>query len=499
MKAYNPNVTNTFADADFSMQSSILYGLDQSLPNVIKQGTFTCASGNCTWPAFESLAICSRCSDLTDTLERLVTDARLYTVLETDNGAASITKDGGTAFRLANGLYIDNSNGWVYGLINEGGSDDIFGAVMMTSFGTSNASETVTMSDLDDTLIWAESMIRITPDAANASAVWPNLPVSATECALHYCINRYTPTVVNGTLQVETETVSDATRETASWQPEGSNTDVLNDTMRASIAFSSYYSVIQRTDLALTSPATGEQFNLSQNAVDSISAHFQTNFATPDSRTEAMNITDDGEHPGRLNGYYMNSSNVQYTPGVMQALFAADDLNATFASLAASMSNAMRAGADTASSIVHGEKGTETTFYEIAWPWIALPGTLVVAGLVFLALTIHANSRLPEDSAAAHAWKSSSLAVMSRGTAVGEVLGGDLQSVKQMERRSQSMRVTLFGKTDLSGFPLDEMPFDHSEIDQLSATGGARKGGQVRDHTRELSESGDDSSIPLSR
>lgn len=459
------------------MQSAILYGLDQPLQNVIEQGSFNCPTGNCTWPAFESLAVCSRCADLTDSLEEIVTDGRLYTSLEADNGAASITYNGGTAFRLANGLYIDNQNGWAYGKVNDGASDDIFGAVMMTTFGTGNASETVSMQDLD-TLIWSASMIRVNADPSNTSAVWPNLPRAATECAIFYCVNSYETAVINGTLQETSDQVANVTRLSDSWQVQGQNADLLNETMRDSIAFNSYFSVLARTDLTLQSPATGDKFNISQAAVDSVSSHFHGSFA---STLRTFNVTQDGTKPvvsGRLNGFYMNSSQVQYSPGVMQALFSSADLNATFAAMATSMSNAVRTAAagaeDEDNSSVGGSRGDLVTFYRIVWPWISLHCLVVVAGLVFLVVTVWENQG--RRGAAAPVWKSSSLAVMSRGAAVREVLEG-AHRVQHMEEKARATRVSLFEKDITASYPLHHVAFDPLEQEEgrRVETGGSKK------------------------
>ncbi|KAF3768099.1 hypothetical protein M406DRAFT_254587, partial [Cryphonectria parasitica EP155] len=471
---YVANVTNTFADADFSMQSAILFGLDQPVENVIQQTSFQCQTGNCSWPEVESLAICSTCVDLTSRLERLVTDGALYCNLEADNGACATTLDGGTAFRLSNGLYIDNQNGWQYGSVDQ---DDIFGAVMMTTLGTGNASETVAMQDLS-TLIWSMTMIEVNADPANASAAWPNLPRSAMECALHYCVKSYESVVTNGTLKLNKEELVNSTRVQESWQPED-NADVLNSTMLDSIEFNGYFSVIPRTDLALSSAVTGDQFNVSQAAVDSISSHFQGAFA---STLREYNITDNGSKSGRMNGFYMNSSNVQYAPGVMQALFSSADLNATFVALAASMSNAMRAGADQDfddnSNLVSGSTGVLTTFYRIVWPWISLQGFVIVAGALFLAFTIRKSGG---NSDAVPVWKSSTLAVMSRGPAVGGVLDG-LHRVAQMEERAKTAKVMLFEKADSASAPLDSLQFDPLEVEEgpealgYSSTGTNKSG-----------------------
>lgn len=481
------------------MQSAILYGLDQPTQNVIKQTPFNCTTGNCTWPAFESLAICNRCTDLTDRLEQLVSDGSLYASLEKDNGAATRNTYGGTAFRLPNGLYIDNQNGWIYGGKDvQGPNGPIYGAVMMTTFGTGNASETVSMQDMD-TLIWSMTMIRVSADSTNASAAWPDLPRSAMECAISYCVNNLEMEVVNGTLQENVQQASDVTRTSDSWQPVGDHTDVLNATMVESIEFNGYFSIVPRTDLSLRSAATGGRFNVSQAAVDSISSYIRGTLA---STLRELNITtraDEGRDlAGRLNGYYMMTENEQYSPSAMQVLFSSggDDpdggLRATFAALAASMSNAVRTGADdnfggaAASARVSGKRGELTTFYRIVWPWIALQCVVVAAGMVFLVVTVLENRReAGREVPVVPVWKSSSLAVMSRGLVVAGILDGAL-GVQQMRERARAARVSLFEKADADSYPLQPMGADLMEEVELEE----EQGGGTPRYSRALSQDG---------
>lgn len=81
----------------------------------------------------------------------------------------------------------------------------------MTTLGTANATETVCMPKLD-TLIWSTAMIQAEPDPRNTSAAWPDLPISAMECVLFYCVTEYETIVSNGAPRVVKREVPDATR-----------------------------------------------------------------------------------------------------------------------------------------------------------------------------------------------------------------------------------------------------------------------------------------------
>lgn len=449
-------MTVVTADADFSMQSAILFGLDQPLTNVVQQGAFNCPTGNCTWPAYESLAICNSCVDITDKLERHSTNIGLYWLLMTGN--PELTGEGKTAFRLPNGLFIENENGWVYNEdMRKGANIGVWGAVMMTTLGTGNASKTISMQDLD-TLIWSMSMIRVTPDPTNSSAAWPNLPHSAMECALHYCINSYSAEVKSGILQENVTKVQDAVRARDSWEPETSS-DNVRDEISSSIAISDHWSGTRRTDLSLISPANNTRYNISQSAVHGIGSYFGRTFADD---LQTFDLLRDKTTNGQLNGYYMTTGQVRYNPSTMQVLFSTKDLNNTFTSLATSMSNALRGGSDASFNGVGrdltGEKGVLTTFYDIQWPWLSLHCASLVLGVMFFVLTLARNRSAP-------AWKSSSLAVMTRGHQVQNVVHG-AEYVKQMERRAKTMRVTLIERPIQS----DQVEYDPLQIPYTEVT-----------------------------
>jgi hypothetical protein len=430
--------------ADFSMQSAILYGVIQPYATVVQQTSFACASGNCTWSPFDSLAICSVCNDLTDQLTSYSAPNFLYISLATILNVVGSVTTNSTTFRLPNGLFINNYDGMAYNAKPNDTSEN-YGSVYMTTFGTGNVSKTNTLEN-NDSLIWAMSVLRLLAPS-NASIVWPNIPIEAIECGLFYCVKQYESTVQNGILhEIETD-VSNATRNPNSWQPilyDGLPYDgiILNDSTLQSLEFNKVISADQRTDLMF-----GEEFNVSQAAVDSISNYFQNQFSnSPD-----LNYTNDdyepedtNPNPVTVNGFYTTtSSNVNdnasyFSPSVIEVLFESSNINDTFRSLARSMSNAIRAGADNG-AFHTGEKGVMTTYYRIEWPWIALYAVLVIAGIVFLAITIFETKHRSVP-----AWKSSSLAPLSCAAEIGNVLVG-VESVEVMEERASKYLVRLFG------------------------------------------------------
>lgn len=251
-----------------------------------------------------------------------------------DRGDAALFIGKGVKFELPNGLSIDNS------IKFSNSTDDSKEAkigVLMTTFGTGNSSRTCTFESYD-TLIWSVTIIRTRTEA---SKVWPDLPLEALECGLYYCVKTFNSSVRNSTLFEEEIVRSDLTRAPDSWFPVG---DIWGDELikaldqggkarevLLSIEFSDKWSIIGRTDLVL-----GQDYQLSQKAVDGISSFFQNRF-TLDLNQSVV---------GSLNGFYIRTSQRQIQPSTMQAFYDSRDLPKTFKSLARSMSNAIRVGGD---------------------------------------------------------------------------------------------------------------------------------------------------------
>ncbi|KAI0468784.1 hypothetical protein F4859DRAFT_524337 [Xylaria cf. heliscus] len=428
------------AQADFLMQSAVYSGLGESHEKVSQKVSFNCPTGNCTWLPYESLAVCSTCTNITASLNRQVSYADSASLASTTIHHTEF--EPGTAFILPNGLCIDNKNG--VQLYRPPGSP--YNGILMTTFGTGNASRTVGIKSLD-TLIWSMTMIRAGPNPKNSSASWPDVPIAATECALFYCINSYQSAVKAGILFQEVTPVQ-GTRSPRSWQPLRLyvNETGLIGSEDSSIEFSSQFSLFKRSDLALLSNATGHMFNISQSAVDSISFFFQQTFASDEMNLPLDTRPNGTNNTALLNGFYVGSTGSTYQPSLIQILFRSSDLTSSFATLATSMTNALINSADNIETdgIPKEQVGQTQSFvivYRIEWGWIALHAIVLAAAWLFFIITIRINQRSGQGK---EAWKSNSLAVLGRGSMVNHILQEDTQSVGQMEQIAKHTKVCLF-------------------------------------------------------
>lgn len=205
-----------------------------------------------------------------------------------------------TEYRLPNGLRGDPS-------------------VLMTAYGTGNESESVSFNS-HDTLIWSMTMMNFTSKYKPTNSV----KVSAIECGLWYCVNSYESTVKDGIL---TEIIEPAPskREPDSWQPVAGPTSTGVVALPPNtINYDGISSSLERTDLQL-----GKGFNLSRAAIYSISDLMTATFT--------IKVNEQG-----INGYVLDIDGPNYGPTAMQRLYNSQNLEATFASLAKSMTNNIR-------------------------------------------------------------------------------------------------------------------------------------------------------------
>lgn len=359
--------SNASASADLSMSSAFFQGLTQPDTLVAQQTKHNCPSGNCTWDNFQSLAVCSACTDLTDRLSKI--------------SVPFITQCYGrhinlTVYRLPNGL----------GLTNLRGEDPV---EWMTGFGTGNESQSISFGS-KDTLIWSMTIIRL----SNTEVVWPRSPVTAAECGLWYCVRNYDSMVRDGNL-VEFFSPAPSMRSHDSWQSSRSLPPPYWENSSGNLSFG-ILSVETVTDLQL-----GGRFNVSDAAVYGISNLMNTTFtrsSDDDDENQAANeMNYCSNDSGGNNAVLFKGSNALYgcennhtffTSTAMPYLFHSQDLNATFATLAKSMTNNIRENSD-GNLVMTGKTGTLHVVYQIHWNYLILPIFLVVANAAFLVIVIY--------------------------------------------------------------------------------------------------------------
>ena len=426
-------LTDTIAqtrDADLGMKSAVLEGLSQSDSLISQQIRPSCPSGNCTWDTFTSLAICSGCNDLTSQVEKIDLAARYrlhfhQTVPDTPQHFHE-TK---VVYRLPNGLKV--------------GDDNI---TPMTAYGTNNHSKSISFVTLD-TLIWSMTMMNYTRNEERANSD----SVSAIECGLWYCVNSYKSMVTNGLL---TETIQPAPskKQPDSWQPISNKNDSLyifspSQTLIGHITTTPYgenASLVRRTDLQLN-----EGFNVSQAAhysiVNLLSDTF-VHFTGTDWLTASVQRSNSSSGDANL-----------YVPPAMQNLYNSPDLNATFATLAKSMTNNIRQNSDN-HTVINGKAGEYVGLIRVRGWFLTLPVILIVGGAVFLGVVLYYT-----HVSGIEFWGTHALPIVALGGKMGPVF--DDNDMRQITMEQDARRQLVQFPTAQSRRDLDP---DLDRVDTLS-------------------------------
>ncbi|RSL92261.1 hypothetical protein CEP52_013925 [Fusarium oligoseptatum] len=402
---------DVYANADFEMQAAIAFGFSADAEAIQQQTPFSCQGAQCIFESWESLSVCSMCSNITDYLEiNTLSNGGLYNDLKFDRSSARVEPNS-TEYSLPNGLFLNNI-------------DDDYGPsesmVYMTMSGTANSNKTVAMSDID-TLIWAQTIIKVaTKPNPNSSDTWPNFEVRASECALYYCVRRYENAKYNNSrMSFTSEKLKDVERDPESWASLTSllqASDGLSNKVLKSLAYHPHDSFISRSDLRLRSADGTRGWNVSDTAVYGIS-------------------------------YYMQTED--YRPSTAKVLWETDDIEPIFKNVAASMSNALRRGAD-GEVTGDGTVLSSTTVYKVVWPWITLHCFEEIIALLILTFTILSTYRRMRQSNKFDVWKSSELAVFAKGATLGNTLGG-LHTKDDLEKEAKKTEVDLFKMSKEAG------------------------------------------------
>lgn len=298
-----------------------------------------------------------------------------------------------TEYRLPNGLRGDPS-------------------VLMTAYGTGNESESVSFNS-HDTLIWSMTMMNFTSKYKPTNSV----KVSAIECGLWYCVNSYESTVKDGIL---TEIIEPAPskREPDSWQPVAGPTSTGVVALPPNtINYDGISSSLERTDLQL-----GKGFNLSRAAIYSISDLMTATFT--------IKVNEQG-----INGYVLDIDGPNYGPTAMERLYNSQNLEATFASLAKSMTNNIRQNSDK-NTVANGKEGRYLVLIQVRVWFLTLPVILIVGGAAFLAIVRHYTRKLKIA-----VWGTNALPIVALGGEIGPLFNANDMSASKMEEAAKRQLV----------------------------------------------------------
>ena len=232
--------------------------------------------------------------------------------------------------------------------------------------------------------------------------------ISATECALSFCVQTFEITVSNGISH---------SKPVSSWWPDE----------EASVTISKHID-----DITLEPP---------QSVVNEPGGRaFMVEYVQADSLQAFLNSDQSGvEYPGNS---LFNGSITDFVVGriagtdALLAIYSSPDISTLFSNIATAMTNVLRTyGNGTGDDTVLGIAYSMEAFIHVRWQWMAVPAALSLTSFIFLITTIvvsHHN-HIP-------VWKSSSLALLFHG--LKEQLE-PLDGIREMESIAKETKVAL--------------------------------------------------------
>ncbi|KZM28520.1 uncharacterized protein EKO05_0005935 [Ascochyta rabiei] len=416
---YEPVLTKEFTqhreagvyDKDlYPIVKEFFYG-NGTLPVAFGNGTrpdipLSCPTSNCTWPEYETLAICSRCEDASAALD--ITYACMETTVDwSANWTGPITEEPYPNATVCGHFLNATSNKPVLlsGYIasnetNTPGEALMMRAVPLTDFDTKEplyGEGSVLFKNVRYPLL--DALIASAPDGLE-SVYHHKLP-TVHECILSWCVQTVSSSYEFG---LYTENVTSEYWDTSSepvawpWQSFQVDIDTVNLIYGQNITLQPSRSHTQHLDTA----AKNALYTVGNVTIYNAMVIFDDFFPSTYTSAEASAVP-------LLR--YKNYFNGPYTRTMtFNPWNAPNNLTRHMERLAASMTNVIRSSST--KQMFHGEAFSRENFVQVRWQWLTLPLGLLLISLVFLAATI-AKSAAERDRVGV--WKTSAYATLLYG------------------------------------------------------------------------------------
>lgn len=370
-------------DLEQSMKAAIYDGVMYS--NVSETGaaiSAQCPTGNCTFPPYASIAVCSKCADITSKIDKVCIP--INSIMSSAKCEMHPTIPNGLQLPNGDGYYLMNHN--QYNFMNMAGdhymdsyykndrtmsenktlSPDVFSKIAMLLVNIS----------LDD--------LRFGPTNRPKPDEMLNRTI-AFECIFSFCVQTYTGQVSNGVFTEKPGRQFTSTNLTRFWY--------YNDT------------VIHVPADHLPDDATNSTFTVVSNVQLSFNSYFNSLF----------NGTGGGNFANGISGFSTDVAGALFRSGP-------DKIPQSMQKLATSMTNNMRLRGGTA---VRGTASLQQSYIDVRWLWLLLPLIMILGAAVFLQQTVWQSRRWGVPM-----WKSNALAVMVHGIHSGGGGGGGVEGNK---------------------------------------------------------------------
>lgn len=412
-------------DYDYGAVAAIWEGFSDLATADMLKPSYGCPTGNCSWDAFASLAVCSACSDVSG----FITTSRGKTEIGDATYLTSPWVNHTSAFVSGFADYTKYELQWHnLTLSNVDGKERYSHNVELVARMTNNPGETISFQDLK-TLIMSYAVMESSQRFRQEEQTWSESTVSAQECALYYCTNIYRSVVELGVLS-EAVLGSHSNRNPDSFQYEYWRDELRGYDQVINYTLYTGKKDLYRSDLQLTiskdeyfaatqsnTSDDGLRFDISQNTTASLASCFFNEFWEPEHQL-----------------FYTKDQKER--PAIMAVLGPSKNITRTFENVAASLTKWMR-NRSLRDEPFRGVANEWVVRIQVNWEYLSLPIGALVAGCVFCVLSMLETRRLRLP-----AWRGSSLATLAYGLdPESRALLRDGGEMTQLDDRARAVEV----------------------------------------------------------
>jgi len=351
-----------YVPPDFGLKAAIYSGL-QSM-QVRNSTTFQqvlCSTGNCTWPAFASFAVCSQCFDVSNHLTTTMTNNTTVSpdVLQYPDHGQGATFDlpPYTSYTLhPSGVDIQNANG-------------IFDGNDLLLKARSIIDPTASLSFRQEQSLLAAFVI-LQPDKSYyyGQTPWEETPITALECGLTLCLKSYSLTVQNGNIDQIVLAETSKKVPDSWWSTEGRPANIKNQTALETLDWNPIFNGdwVSRNDYQLDSsdlniPNDGDNttFNATQSFLDTLAGELRSMFDTGSTLDPAAYVRSGNR-----------SANTAFLPDTMEGLFKSFNISKTFGDIADSLTAYLHLNNV---DLKQGNTQEWITRFSVRWAFLVVP------------------------------------------------------------------------------------------------------------------------------
>jgi Protein of unknown function (DUF3176) len=369
---------------EFKMKAAIYDGLFK--PEVVEDNAPQCDTGNCTFPSFNSLAVCSKCLDISQKVTHVDPPSDLTKL----DGVMKVS------YSLPAGAQVD------FSVLYQEQQLAMGPAIVVTTEIPSAVAKQVL--DLQDPLL--SLAILQFPDVKQQiqDGNYYNTLPKTQQCALYFCVNKYKVTVEN----------SNATTTVVSTWTSEYGTPTVGAPMEPGGMNGTKDAILRLPD------DDGGQNNNTYTITAGSLANLQAWLAVTLS--------------GSMNTSFSVVQGAVWANDEMVVLNQTTDWDFLMSRLAKAITTYIRDPVQSGSAkYVLGTASRVETFVHVQWHWITLPLALVGMSILFLGGTMMKN-----ESKRALAWKSSSLALLFHGLeGVRKNTGEGMDQMRDVARKTR--------------------------------------------------------------